>query len=250
MLGQTRIRQALVAGMLSFAGLNTVGAPANTGSETLAVEIHDVGAGKEALTVFKDGRRVFELVGSSFDQAQAVEAGQRRPLPFLTDVTGDGRLDLVVSELTGGGHLSHLLHVVDLGGSPQEIACVAGGGPEIEYFEDVDADGKPEYLTHDWSFSGWQTCVADSPAPRVVLRLRNDGPVVAWPLMRSRDPLTLDGNSKGEVLGTVLRGLYTDRAKQAWGLFEDAWPTDSTVARVELVEKLGSGPYGSQLSSH
>jgi hypothetical protein len=233
--------------MLTFAGLTTVGAPANTGPQALAVDVRDVGAGEEALRVTRGGELVFEIVGDSFEHAQIAEAGRRRPLSFLSDVTGDGRLDLVVSESTGGGHLSHVLHVVDLGATPREIASVAAGAPEIEFFEDVDSDGQPEFLTHDWSFSGWQSCVADSPVLPVTLRFGADGPRVAWELMRkTTDPLILEGRSKAEILDTVLNGLYTDREKQAWSLLSDAWPS----ARRQILARLARSPYGSQLSPH
>jgi hypothetical protein len=255
------VRQGLVAAMLIFAALTTVGQPIDDAPVVLRVETQRVSADEQALTVIHGDQTVLRLVGGAFEQAPTVVDGRRGVLDLLTDVTGDGQLDLVVSEYTGGGHLSHVIHVIDLVGAPRTVARVAGGGWRVTHFEDVDGDGRPELRTRDWTFAGWRTCVASSPAPQVTLRLTDKGLRVAWDLMASNDPLVLSEPDEAsspacsvpiapQVWGAVLEGLYTGRRAEAWRLLQGAWPEGSgawDTFQAELLQKVAESPYGSQL---
>ena len=79
------------------------------------------------------------------------------------DITGDGIPNLIVMEDSGGSFFPGSCQVFSLGEKFRLVQDLPGG-----YFQDLNRDGKLEYITYEIGFSHWHVCHADAPAPKLV----------------------------------------------------------------------------------
>ena len=79
------------------------------------------------------------------------------------DITGDGIPNLIVMEDSGGSFFPGSCQIFSLGEKFRLIQDLPGG-----YFQDLNRDGKLEYITYEIGFSYWHVCHADAPAPKLV----------------------------------------------------------------------------------
>ena len=79
------------------------------------------------------------------------------------DITGDGISNLIVMEDSGGSFFPQSCQVFSLGEKFRLIQDLPGG-----HFQDLNRDGKLEYITYEIGFSYWHVSHADAPAPKIV----------------------------------------------------------------------------------
>jgi hypothetical protein len=167
------------------------------------------------------------------------------------DITGAGQPNLVISEWLGGANCCLLFHIFEIGPTFKKIGTIdAEFGDSGPHFQHPDKDSKVTGLTieiHDWTFANWNTDIADSPAPKVLLRFSDNAYRVAPDLMRSVPVLNANDlavraaavksyapSAKGgawphaevspQLWETMLDLIYTGHADDAWKFLDDAWP--------------------------
>jgi hypothetical protein len=79
------------------------------------------------------------------------------------DITGDDISNLIVMEDSGGSFFPQSCQVFSLGEKFRLIQDLPSG-----YFQDLNWDGKLEYITYEIGFSYWHVSHADAPAPKIV----------------------------------------------------------------------------------
>lgn len=187
--------------------------------------------------------------------------------PIGTDVTGLGTPDVIVGEWTGGAHCCFIFRIFELG--PQtlrRVTTIDAQDSDGAHFEDVDHDGRLEFLTSDWTFAYWGTSFADSPAPDLILRFRDGGFHPALDLMRKPVLPMIDLQSRAITLQKewdenepglppslwkeMLDLIYSGNAKQAWQFFDMAWPKDKKGKeqfRLDFKDQLAKSPFWKDL---
>lgn len=216
--------------------------------------------------ILQRGHCVRRWAGHSF-QVGATSWGGPCPEPVMgRDITGDGVPDLVIAEWTGGAHCRFLFHVFGLGSQLCDLGTLDAGHADLAGFEDLDSDGRLEFVTPDWSFAYWRTSFAGSPAPLVILAPGEHGYHVATELMRqscpseadlirlaeeTRDRPGWDGGQPPPVLWAAMLDLiYSGNVGSAWKLVEDAWPS-GLPGRPEFTQafkdQLSTSPYWTEI---
>jgi len=160
-----------------------------------------------------------------------------------SDITGDGRPDLVVSEYTGGANCCHRVHVFEIGDQFRYIQTIDALHSDLADFENVDGDPALELPMVDWTFAYWRAGFLESPAPRVVLKYDGSRYAMAPNLMR-KPPLSQDEfvqvateiaasleaelaeqREPGNRLAQrMLDLIYSGNMEQAWELADLSWP--------------------------
>jgi hypothetical protein len=223
--------------------------------------------------ILRQGKQVYAEIGFVYQIGGSYElalSGKTELLtPIGTDVTGLGVPDVVVGEWTGGAHCCFVSHVFELG--PQalrKVATIDSQDSDGAHFEDVDHDGRLEFLTNDWTFAYWRASFADSPAPDVVLHFRAGRFRVALDFMRKPAPSLADLQSRATALASdeqwkadspdppsdlwkeMLDLIYTGNAQLAWRFINMAWPGQKPGKAEFLKEfkaKLQESPYWKDL---
>ncbi|MDA1189633.1 MAG: hypothetical protein O2854_08175 [Chloroflexi bacterium] len=182
-----------------------------------------------------------------------------------TDVTGDGVLDLVALERTGGANCCRVYHVFSLGEHFEKVGEIdtGHGGWEEPVFVNLDTDPQLEIGFRDDTFAYWQVSLAGSPMPGVVVEFRNGAFRLDAQAMRqpptirlddsevpfdetnlaslaqeiSRDgewqgrgPSSISPGPPAELWSAMLGLIYSGNARLAWELLDRTWP-DEFVAR-------------------
>ena len=221
--------------------------------------------------ISRNGRAVHKETSMDFQiggSPSLMLEGKRGELTHIgTDVTGFGQPDLVIGEWTGGAHCCFLFHVFELGSTRlRKVATIDAQHSDLSRFADVDHDGRPEFLTNDWTFAYWHTGFMQSPAPDVILRFRNGKFRLALDLMRKPNPNERDIAAKTkEIAGNwdtseegppaaywaeLLDLIYSGNARRAWSFAEEAWPRDKEGRdefMKEFRKQLRSSPYWEEL---
>ncbi|MFO0875428.1 MAG: hypothetical protein U0575_15865 [Phycisphaerales bacterium] len=161
------------------------------GAGTLRIEEREVRNPAAAdfarmLVVSRDGRDLFALEGFYFTVGAPIFAGRTAdgagagspPLnPTISigaDITGDGVPDLVLQRHSGGSGGDMQTYVFSLDRNARfgglDLVDVI---PYSGRFEDVDGDGRPEFIAGDRALAYRWTSGAASPRPEVVLTFRN-----------------------------------------------------------------------------
>jgi len=110
------------------------------------------------------------------------------------DITGDCIPNLIVMEDSGGSFFPESCQIFSLGEKFRLIQDLPGG-----YFQDLNWDGKSEYVTYEIGFSYWNVCHADAPALRLVYEYCDYGYLLAPALMYQPLP------SQEEIEQAVIR---------------------------------------------
>jgi len=113
----------------------------------------------ECMTVLYEGNRLILSLG--------LDEGITRVESSGTDITGDGRAELVVTKHSGGAHCCESTTIYSVDGAAREILSVSTGNCPGELV-DLDNDGVPEFRTCDDTFANAFCSFADSPMPGVV----------------------------------------------------------------------------------
>lgn len=232
-----------------------------------AVQVRWSDGGKESqrIEISRDGRMLWSRAGHRFafdsrvnEQAAAKVWGQG------SDATGDNEPELIIREWTGGSGCCFTFIVVTLADPVIEVGTIDAGASGR--FEDLDGDGVPEFVGQDWTFRGWHTTGPDSPAPRIVLRLGDDGFELAPELMErpaptpeQRERLVMDvltsadwgpGNPPPLLWGTALDLMYAGHPDLGWNFLDWAWPEDRPGREEFIAEfrsQLTRSPYAADL---
>ncbi len=161
-----------------------------------------------------------------------------------TDITGSGQPQVIIGSWSGGAHCCYAFRILQFGKEFKVVARLDAGDSDGAHFEDIDHDGKYEFLSNEWTFAYWRTSFAESPAPEVILRpvTSQNGYVeykLALDLMRKPAPsqvqlddmivkIKSDESWKQHVppaLWTAMLDLiYTGHAELAWQVFDRSWP--------------------------
>ena len=185
------------------------------------------------------------------DTNEEYEVESELPLPG-SDLTGRGQPDVVIHEYSGGAHCCSTYRIFELGDTFREVVVIEAQHGEIEFL-DLDGNGIPVIKLQDWSYAYEFTGFADSYAPDVVLRYKDNQYVMAPDLMTT--PVLTDGElvakaaeikeayrevdqdgsvtlsspatwsaGGGALWNAMLELLYTGHEDQALRLFNLAWP--------------------------
>lgn len=170
-----------------------------------------------------------------------------------TDVTGNGKPDLVLRQWLGSAHGDSRYLVCELDGPNVREIAVIDGLLGVAW-DDVNGDGIPEVTGRDWAhryFMGGSN--AGSPRPMVVLSY--DRERAGFRLDReamSRRPLSesefsrLSVKYKEDIRGhegrrpptefvdTLFDLIYSGNGEQAWRLLEASWPEGARGDKEEL----------------
>lgn len=199
-----------------------------------------------------DGKVVF----SRFDAAMDLYEADK-------DINGDGVRDLVFAGYSMGAHCCWTYWVVSLGDAPRllgEIENQTGGR-----FEDLDGDGRLEFLTEDGAFDYFDgVSHADTVFPTVILRLEGSGWVdvgrefrgiydqeirkagvgtdrIKEFLLKDSDRARMDATEYPSAwhaaLTTVLAYLYSGRERRAWKALREMWPPADQQRMQRLIVK-------------
>ena len=190
--------------------------------------------------VYLHGKLVYEL--ATEDQMQ-YRLGQRADatskIPFVpngSDLTGDGRPDMMVTSWSGGAHCCFTHYIFELEPKLRLIATLADGDADGGHFE--DHDGHYFYVTGEiWSY--WPASFAGSVSHKVILkwdddrfrldldRMRRPVPTRAkWnAALKAVDAVADDRPSLGVTLwDTVLDLIYTGHSDLAWKFVREVNP--------------------------
>jgi hypothetical protein len=155
--------------------------------------------GNGSFEILRDNKRIYERNGWCFfveGLAGNSDKAMRMPAPG-SDITGNGKPNLVVYEWTGGAHCCFVAYVFELG-SPVKIIAEIDGRHSTPEFVDLDGDSFPEVILRDWTFEYWPGSFATSPSPKVVLRWRNAQYIPDAKLMKVPTPSLQDLSQKAE----------------------------------------------------
>jgi len=137
-------------------------------------------------------------------------------------------------------------------------------------FKDVNGDGVLKFFGHDWTFAYWNTCFAESPAPTIILKYKEDKyrldvDLMRKPLPDSEEEKVLaeklrvdDGWEKKvswaetdvtpppEVWRHMLDLIYSGHSDAAWDFLDKVWPKNKSGKEEFLTsfrKQLAKSPY-------
>jgi hypothetical protein len=205
--------------------------------------------------VYQEDRHVLALGGPG--QVSALSVGP----PSGRDINGDGLLDLVVTDWSGGIHCCYTTTVYAVAETPREILSAATGSCQGT-LEDLDGNGTLEFSTCDDSWSDQYCAFAFAPFPPVVYAF-DPGTrryVMATPRFASQlrdqiaalvadaqkslaDPLRDVMLDKCVALGPVLALAYTGRIDEGLVLLRALYRgADRDAFEREIVEQVRKSP--------
>lgn len=195
------------------------------------------------------------------------------------DLTGDGRPDLVVTGYSPGASCCLTFYTFELEPKFRALGKIQlrNDDPQTPHFVRLGKDGA-QIVLHDWTFGGWHTDFADSPAPLVILEYRDGGWRIAPDLMRQpapsaaqiessanntrvdamaanyNDPFRIwpDAKIPSELWAHMLNLIYTGHPNLAWRFADLAWPArihgeDRFLA--EFRAQLAHSPYWTEIKT-
>jgi hypothetical protein len=195
---------------------------------------------ESTLEIFKGDKQVFQKNEWRFYFGHRNEREYSNDIIRIgTDITGNGKPNLVVRSWSGGAHCCHFFLIFELGDTFRQIATIDVMDSGSAHFEDRDGDANLEFVFGDYTFAYWNECFADSPVPKVVLRFSGNGYHIAEDQMRGEPPSDAkirqiaariaETPSRSKDLpptplwGTMLEWIYKGNADAAWQLFDLAW---------------------------
>jgi hypothetical protein len=177
----------------------------------------------------------------SYRLGQAADPANKIPLvPDGSDLTGNGRTDMMVTGWSGGAHCCFTHYIFELEPKLRLIANLYDGDTNLGHFEYLDHDRRYSYIaTEIWSY--WPDSFAASVSHKVILRW--NGKKFALDLDRMRfpppspqqwqsalndvDEAVKDGDrgSLGLTLwDTTLDLIYSGHSDLAWKFVSEANP--------------------------
>lgn len=224
---------------------------------------YDGDIAKGSYEVLRDGERVYAQTGIRF----TIGGQGTDPNPLIVigkDITGNGVPNLVVRQFMGSAHRDELYYVFEIGDEFRKLAVItaSGGG-----FRKLDEDANLEFVTYDNTFAYFDGySYADCPRPRVVLRYREGGYLLACDQMVSAapaaetladlasrmrvDPWWSQGRAPPTLVRQVVDLIYAGQAQSGWKLLDLSWPRQlagKDRCRHKLVTALRASPYWPQL---
>ena len=194
--------------------------------------------------ILHKGRRVYAVHGNYFRIGMRYNAGAKKNnlVSMGTDITGDGKPNLVISEWTGGAHCCFLFYVFEIGHKFRHIQTINAYHSDLACFKNLDNDLALEFSMSDWSFAYWRTCFANSPAPALILKYNGKSYEMAGTLMKKPGLAHTDliktavairklsdwkeGRPPVKLWAKMIDLIYTGNMNQVWKLFEMSWPVD------------------------
>lgn len=154
-----------------------------------------------------------------------------------SDITGNGRSELVVLNYSGGAHCCTTFVVYELGASIRKVATINAGDGDPDFFRWKRGKRGLFFFGADDVFKNWYSSYAYSPAPSIILRYCNGNYRIADDLMRKPSPTEKALQDKAAVIQKeeawglpsllwkeMLDLIYTGNAASAYRLFDMAWP--------------------------
>jgi hypothetical protein len=209
------------------------------------------------------GERV--VIGNDINIRAATDTKHAPAIPIGTDITGSGSPELLLVDWGGGAHCCFTFHIIELGDRVRETAKIDAGDSDYAHFEDVNQDGKYEFVGWDFTFNYWHASFAESPAPRIVLQFNGKTHELAPELMRQPAPSSGDLESKSVdvrkmewadrfppplLWRTMLDLIYTGHSDLAWQFATASWKPENIAKQAFLDEfcgQLAGSPYFDQL---
>ncbi|MHB8383569.1 MAG: hypothetical protein ACYDC3_14675 [Candidatus Binataceae bacterium] len=167
------------------------------------------------------------------------------------NLTGAGHPDLVVTGYTPNASCCLTFYMFELEPKFRSLGKIQlrNDDPASPHFVRLRPGGE-QIVLHDWTFAGWHTDFADSPAPLVILEYCDGGWRVASDLMREpapspehlqsnanntrvdamaanyEDPFRAwpDARMPSELWAHMLNLIYTGHPDLAWKFADLAWP--------------------------
>ena len=147
--------------------------------------------GEFVLQIFQAGVLVYTNSSHIFydpekKDPEADDSSPQAPRP-LTNITGNGIPNLVISEYSGGAHCCSTYHIYELGDEFREVDTIEtrDGGM---VFTNLTDSVIPEIQMADWGYAYVFTCFAASHAPDIVLQYTDGKYQVATNLMFTEPP--------------------------------------------------------------
>ena len=222
------------------------------------------------LQIFKGGVLIYTNSSHSFYDPDEKDAGS------LTNITGNGIPNLVISEYSGGAHCCTTLHIYELGDEFREVDTIeAYDGGAV--FTNLTGSTIPEVQMADWSYAYVFTSFAGSFAPDIILRF-NDGKYQIAPELMFTDPPTEEEfaemvqeikttyatpqegedkvtppnewGSEPILWKSMMDLIYQGHVDLAMKLFNDCWQADwegKDEAATKFWESVAGSPHGRAL---
>ncbi len=200
-------------------------------------------------TIEKNEKNVFTQDGHVFYIGGDKILGTSKIVPG-TDITGDGKPNLLFYEWSGGAHCCYDATVMELSEPIKKIAVIKGHHSS-PVFKDLDGDNVYEIILRDWTYEYWPQSFAGSPAPEVILKYKNDIYVIAAEFMIKPVPGKEDiANSlkkiqyknqygwPSQIFRYALDLMYTGHEQLGWDYIDKAWPKDDQQNKQNLVADL------------
>ena len=223
---------------------------------------------KTTFEVTKKGQVIMTKSAGDMESFQLGAGGADKTLPKAgTDLTGDGRPDVVLKTKSEKDSCSNIYSVFSVGDDMELEAEIKGLADGI-VFKDLDNDGIPEIIGHDCTFLDWWAALGKPPAPKVILRyIEGSGYVLADDLMRKDPPADGDMQVYADSLkdadisklwSYMLDLIYTGNGDPAWKFYDmvewnDKWEANNAGndegkdAKTEFLEAfkehLSTSPY-------
>lgn len=159
----------------------------------------------DLLEIKKGGKRVFVWEDHKIGIGRVWGSTKEREaliVPLGTNVTGDGKPNLVVHSYSGGNHCCWTLLIFEIGETFRPVAKF-DGQDSCPAFEDLDHDGSLAVVMRDMSYAYVFECYAGSPAPTIVFRYKNGQYHLAPDLMRREPPTASQLEQKAKDLKAI-----------------------------------------------
>jgi len=168
------------------------------------------------------------------------------------DLTGDGHPALVVTGYSGGADCCLTFYMFELEPKFRSLGKIQlhEDDHQSPHFVRLKPNDGVQIVLHDWTFAGWHSDFAESPAPLVILEYRDGGWRVADDLMRQPetspeilqskanntrvdamaanydDPYRVwpDAKIPSEFWADMLSLIYSGHPDLAWQFADLAWP--------------------------
>jgi hypothetical protein len=202
-----------------------------------------ISADKSSFEVSKNGQVILTKSAGEKESFQLGAGEGDKSFPKAgTDLTGDGRPDVVLKTKSEKDSCSNVYSVFSVGDDMALEAEIRGLSDGIE-FKDLDKDGIPEIIGHDCTFLDWWAALGKPPAPKIILRyIEGSGYVLADDLMRKDPPAdedmqvyadSLKNGSISRVWSYMLDLIYTGNGDTAWKFYDmvewnSEWETQAT----------------------
>jgi hypothetical protein len=189
-----RRRSALALAIAAFAALPGAASADDAGSltasagavqATLSWGAAQFGAANPRLVIVRAGSTLFDaspVAGSDWcgeGSCSFLPSGKRKSALQVVDLNGDGEPEVLVDAYSGGAHCCAITEIAAFNGTGYAAQELFWGNTGYE-LQDLDGDGKPEFVGYDDAFAGafssyaaafWPPRVVDyDPAVKGVLR--------------------------------------------------------------------------------